>query len=89
MNKDSTIELNPRKLRNDSILQNPAETAQKNFQEFVDDPILPLKMNQAKIIWKYSLKSVYDPILLLWLSQAKTIWKNSLKLQMTVFCRCG
>ena len=42
MNKDRTIELNPRKIRNDPILPNPAETFRKNLLEFADDPILPL-----------------------------------------------
>ena len=42
MNKDRTIELSPRKTRNDPILQNPAKTFQKNLLEFADDPILPL-----------------------------------------------
>ena len=34
MNKDRTIELNPRKIRNDPILPNPAETFQENLLEF-------------------------------------------------------
>ena len=31
MNKDRTIEVNPRKIRNDPILPNPAETFRKIF----------------------------------------------------------
>ena len=42
MNKAGAIELNPRKISNDPILLNPAETVRKNLLEFADDPILPL-----------------------------------------------
>ena len=42
MNKDRTIELNPRKIQNDPILPNPTETFWKNLLEFADDPILLL-----------------------------------------------
>ena len=69
---------------------NPTKAIEKNHMKFAVDPILLLWMNQAKTIWKNSLKlQLTGPILPLWMNQAKTIWKNSLKLQMTPFCRCG
>ena len=39
MNKDRTIELNPRKIQNNPILPNLAKTFWKNLLEFADDPI--------------------------------------------------
>ena len=42
MNQVKTIQVNPRKMQNDPILPNPAETVQKNVLKFADDPILPL-----------------------------------------------
>ena len=42
--------LNPRKIQNEPFLPNPAETVQKNFLKFADDPILRLWMNQVKTI---------------------------------------
>ena len=44
------------KIQNDPILRNPAETVRKNLLKFADHPILPKWMNQAKTIWKSSLK---------------------------------
>ena len=81
MNKARTIELNPRKIRNDPNLLNPAKTVRKNLLEFADDPILPLKMNQAKTFWKNPMKFVYDPILTLWMNKARTIQMNKRKIQ--------
>ena len=39
---DETIQVNPRKMQNDPILPNSAETVRKNVLKFADDPILPL-----------------------------------------------
>ena len=50
MNQAKTIQVNPRKIKNDSILPNPAETVSKNLLKFADNPILLLWMNQPKSI---------------------------------------
>ena len=50
MNKDRTIDLNPRKIQNDPILPNPAKTVQKNLLKFAESPILPLWRNPAETI---------------------------------------
>ena len=65
MNKDRTIELNPRKIQNDPILPNPAKSFRKNFSEFADDPITSLytqvlRRNNIKIpflTWRSSSSS--------------------------------
>ena len=67
---------------------NPTKAIENNHIKLAVDPILPLWMNQAKTIWKNSLKLQMtlfscccgkiqnNPILPRWMNPAKAIEKN-------------
>ena len=76
MNQVKTIQVNLRKMQNDPILPNPAETVWKNVKNLQMTLFCCFYELQAKTIQLNPRKIQNDPILLQQMNPDKTIQKN-------------